>query len=145
MAGDRRLDNDLNLRRAKMNSGLAKCLITISMEIPSCDRGRCSARPSRRWFSHGTRRRGSTMRRNERADGEKVHGAREANLIKSARCLAEISLMKTFVRCASGAELSADFMEKETNERASARALVAFMLPFFRLRDNFPTVFVNIP
>lgn len=42
MAGDRRLDNDLNLRGARMNSGLAKCLITISMKIPSCDRGRWS-------------------------------------------------------------------------------------------------------
>lgn len=74
----------------------------------------------------------------------KKSGAREGNLIKTARCLAEISLMKTFVRRASGAELSADFTEKETNERASVRTS-AFTLPFFRLRDKFPTVFANIP
>jgi len=73
----------------------------------------------------------------------KKSGAREGNLIKSTRCLTEISLMKTFVRRVSSAELSADFMEKETSERANA--LVAFMLLFFRLRDNFPTVFANIP
>lgn len=42
--------------------------------------------------------------------------------------------MKTFVRRASGAELSADFMEKETNERTNERIrrVYASLFPFTR-------------
>jgi len=73
MVGDRRLDNDLKLCRAKINSGLAKCLITISMEIPSCDRGRRSARPSRRRCE--MRRRESEERRETSGRVTKKSGA----------------------------------------------------------------------
>lgn len=45
-ASNTHLDNDLNLRCARTNGGLAKCLITISMEIPSRDRGRRVRRAS---------------------------------------------------------------------------------------------------
>lgn len=63
MAGDRRLDNYLNLRCTRMNGGLVECLITISMEIPFRDKDRRSARQPRRRFSHGMR---GEMKRDER-------------------------------------------------------------------------------
>lgn len=74
------------------------------------------------------------MKRDERtsgrASGEKREfGVRKGNLIKSARCLAEISLMKTFVRRVSGAELSADLTEKETNERTNERRVYVSLFP----------------
>lgn len=76
--------------------------------------------------------------------GEKREfGAGKGNLIKSARCLAEISLMKTFVRRASGAELSADLTEKETNERTNERRVYVSLFPstrqfYYRVCDYAP-------
>lgn len=83
-ASDRHLDNDLNLRCARLNAGLvAECLITISMEIPLRDRGRRVAdsrtplrQPGRseRTERGRERGRGGGRRRND----EKVAGQEKA-------------------------------------------------------------------
>lgn len=52
---------------------------------------------------------------------EKVR-VREGNLIKSARCLVEIVDEDVCPTRVLSAELSVDFMEKETSERTSERS-----------------------
>lgn len=89
--------------------------------------------------NESARKQDETIVCRERIERKSPGGAREGSLIKSARCLGEISLMKTFVRRVSGGETFSWFHGKENeherpgaNKRVIAHAIYVSVFPSTR-------------